>query len=125
MYAAITLLKFLPGKAQEGADLFGDLVMPAYAEHVSRGSWVFSRPENNRAVVIVLYDSRQAADAGGEKRAVEQLMQTHGELFAEPPSRDIYHVLMGAVSNTPTEEPCLAPLSGDILSLLEEVSRSL
>jgi hypothetical protein len=125
MYAAITLLKFLPGKAEDSADLFGDIIMPAYTEHVSRGAWIFTRPEDDRAVVIVLYESREAADAGGEKKAVEQMMQAHGDLLAQPPHRDVYKVAMGTVTGAPATSSDLAPLSGDILSLLAEVSRSL
>src|SRR5262245_54700490 len=125
MYAAITLLKFLPGMAERGADLYGDVVMPAYAEHVSRGAWIFAHPENDSAIVVVLYDSRKAADAGGEKKAVEQLTEDHGDVLAEPPRREVYNVIMGAVSGSTSQEPGVTALSDDILSLLEQVSRSL
>src|SRR5438309_7293754 len=87
MYAAITTVNFLPGKAEAGSELFGSLVMPAYAEHVARGAWIFTHPEDNRAIAIVLYDSREAAEAGEEKEAVEQVMQAHCNMLAEPPRR--------------------------------------
>ncbi len=123
MYAAITQLKFLPGKAEAAADLFGSLVMPAYAEGVARGAWIFTHAEDDCAIVIVLYDNREVAEAEGEKKAVEQVMQAHCNLLAEPLRRKVYYVAMGTVSGSPG--PSLPALSGDILSLLDEVSRSL
>src|SRR5438477_8549419 len=117
MYAAITLLKFLPGDATRSAELFGSLVMPAYAERVARGAWIFSRPEDNGAIVIVLYDTREEAEAEEEKKAVEETLAAHCTMLAEPHRREVYHVAMGTVAGAP-----LSPLSGDILSLLAEVS---
>ncbi|MDQ3930486.1 MAG: hypothetical protein M3328_15250 [Chloroflexota bacterium] len=123
MFAAITLLKLLPGRAEGAAELFGSLVMPAYAERSARGAWIFTHPEDNRAMVIVMYDTREAAEAREEKDAVEAVMEAHCDTLAEPPRREVFYVAMGTMSGPPP--PALAPLSGDILSLLAEVSSSL
>jgi hypothetical protein len=122
MYAAITLLKFLPGAGEDALDLMGSLVMPAYVERIARGTWIFRQPEDGRAMVIVLYDTREAAEAGVEQKAVEEAMANHDNMLSEPPHRDVYEVAMGTLSHAPDQ---LQPLSGDILSLLAEVSRSL
>ena len=129
MYAAITSLKFHPGKAEAAVELFGSLVMPAYAQHVARGAWIFTRPEDNRAIAIVLYNTKEAAEAGVEKQAVMEVMNAHGDLLAEPPRREVFHVAMGTVSGAPDpaspSSDGLPPLGNDILSLLADVSRSL
>ena len=127
MYAAITLLKFAPGETsgqgEAAGEIFASLVMPAYAEQVARGAWIFTRPDEGRAIVIVLYESLEAAEVGEEKRALEEVMEAHGSVLAEPPRREVYCVAMGTVTGSPSS--ALAPLSGDILSLIEDVSRSL
>ena len=129
MYAAITNLKLLPGNTENAAELFASLVMPGYAEGVSRGAWVFTNAEDNRAMAVVLYETREAAEAREEKKAFEQAIEANCIMLAEPPRRDVFFVAMGTMAGAPAParicEPSLPPLSGDIMSLLAEVSRAL
>lgn len=120
MYAAITTLRFAPGKAEAASEMFGSLVMPAYAERAARGAWIFTRPEDSSAIVIVLYETRSEAEAADEQEAFAQVMASDCGILAEPPRREVYYVTMGTTSKAPSQ-----PLSSDILSLLAEVSRAL
>lgn len=124
MYAAITTLKFQPGSAEDASELLSSLVMPAYAERMARGAWIFTRPEECSAIVIVMYDCKETAEAGLEKAAVDEVLTC--DMLAQPLRREVFHVAMGTMSSAPpAAAPSLAPLSGDILSLLAEVSRAL
>lgn len=128
MYAAITHLTFQPGRTEEASELFGSMVMPAYAEGVARGAWIFTHAEDNRAIVIVLYSTREEAEVAKEQEAMDEVLKAKGDLLSESPRREVFFVAMGASAATHANEPScssLQPLSGDILSLLAEVSRSL
>jgi hypothetical protein len=120
MYAAITQLRVLPGMFEEAQELFGSLVMPAYAERAARGAWIFSRAEEGAAIVVVLYETQQDAECGAEARLLDEMAERWAHALAEPPSRKVWQVTLAATTGAP-----LCKLSGDILQLLSQVTRAL
>lgn len=120
MHAVLTRLLAAPGRFDEVKALAADLVMPAYVEHSARGAYIFAGSQRAEVLVLVLYATQAEADSTESGEALPGLRENYRHLLTCSPIIEAFEVLASTMGSAPGP-----PLSGDVLSFLSEISRSL
>ena len=103
MYSRVTLLEIdtLRIAMAEAQALFREEVLPALHEQEGfEGVYVLGTAEG-KAMLITLWATEKAAEAGGETGFYAEELATYMTLFRAPPGRERYEVLLA-------EAPALA-----------------
>jgi hypothetical protein len=120
MHAVLTRLKAAPGKLDEVKAMAADLIMPAYVENTARGAYILESCGGAELIPIVLYATYAEAEAIELGETIGKLRGGWQPLLAEAPCVEMFEVLVGTTASAPGR-----PLSGDILTLLSDLSRAL
>jgi hypothetical protein len=120
MHAVLTRLKAAPGKLNEVKALAANLITPAYVEHAARGAYILASCDCDELLVLVLYATRAEADDIESSEAIRSLRGCWQDLLVGPPTSEAFDVLVATTGSAPGP-----PLSGDILTLLADLTRAL
>jgi heme-degrading monooxygenase HmoA len=99
MHARVTLLEIdtVRGTVAAAVDLFEREVLPELrAQHGYRGVFVLTTPEG-KAALVSLWDTEEQADAGAPTGFYADTLERYVTLFAAPPGRERYEVLVADV----------------------------
>lgn len=95
MYARVTSLALKKGKAEEAVRIYETSVLPAAkAQKGYRGSYVLADREADKGLVLTFWESMNAAAANEENRYYQEQLIKVMHLFAEPPIREGYEVVV-------------------------------
>ena len=95
MHARLTSIQLQPGMTDRLADMFNESVLPASREQAGfRGGLVLADPGTGKTVLISLWDSEAALQAGETNGYYgDQILKLAGVgLFAGPPVRETFEV---------------------------------
>jgi heme-degrading monooxygenase HmoA len=99
MHARLTLLEIdtVRGTVAAAVDLFEREVLPELrAQPGYRGVFVLTTPEG-KAALVSLWDTEEQADAGAPTGFYADTLERYVTLFAAPPGRERYEVLVADV----------------------------
>jgi heme-degrading monooxygenase HmoA len=99
MHARVTLLEIdtVRGTVAAAVDLFEREVLPELrAQPGYRGVCVLTTPEG-KAALVSLWDTEEQADAGAPAGFYADTLERYVTLFAAPPGRERYEVLVADV----------------------------
>ena len=96
MHARVVTAQFQPGKADEAIQVYRETVLPQTRQQPgARQVIVLADRDTDRCVVVTLWDSEEALIASETSGQYQQQVAKFGGLFAAPPLRQTYEVIVG------------------------------
>ena len=93
MYARVTLVQVLPGKADEAIGIFRDSVVPAAKEQKGhRGHYLLTERKSGKSISISLWETEADMTTGESSGHCQQQLAKFKGIFAAPPVREEYEV---------------------------------
>jgi quinol monooxygenase YgiN len=96
MHARVVTAQFQPGKADEAIQVFRESVLPLTRQQTgARQLIVLADRDTDRCMVVTLWDSEEALIASETSGYYQQQVAKFGGIFAAPPLRQTYEVIVG------------------------------
>jgi heme-degrading monooxygenase HmoA len=93
MFARLTSLSFRIDRADEGARIFKESVVPAaQAQKGFRAAYLFTDRKTGRSVALTLWEDEASAVANEENRYYQEQLVKFLPIFTSPPVREGYEV---------------------------------
>jgi heme-degrading monooxygenase HmoA len=101
MRARVVTAQFQTGKTDEAIQVFRESVLPLTKQAGSKQVLVLADRDTDRCVVISLWDSEEAMIASETSGYFQQQVGKFGGIFAAPPLRQTYEVIVGPEEGEP------------------------